>query len=634
MSINKLLIIILCVLIGVSSNAQDEDTTTTSLLLLVIPSMPSPNKTDLVLSDSAIQLGAQNLIDMIGQQSAIFIKSYGVNGVSNLNFRGGKAEHSRIYYKGADLSLLNLGQLDLSLYPLGAGNIASLSYGNAAKEIGGDAINGALSFGQHYNSSDTLSILASLLYSSVQNISGLSRVETRLSDKVNASAFLSYSQGKNTFTFTNPYLIDNQIDTMNNSSFNDLAGGVDFQLKQKENVWSFGTWHKSIYRQIPPGNSQTTYSNESLEDNVHFASLGFHRDKKVQVSYTGAWLTNNNDYVHQNAGLNSNNGIHSIQNIIKISDGREMYLPVKWSNSIRSNYSVANSDGLDGKQSIHDLSYFGKASYLFRNKWRFSAGLRTGLNNSEIIGLLPSASVSYRPKLNNNFVVMANSSLNKRFPTLNELYWIPSGNPDLKPERIAITELGVKINRRLSFARLSSAVFMYYNITDNWTQWLPGPTFWSPINLKQVESKGVEFDLNLSSPMGSRIKYNVGVKANYNYTSNRQVYELGFTDPGNEIIYNPSWNINILASLVYKSWTLVYHQPYVGRYFISNDNQYFMPSYSTTNFRVSKLLSRKNHEWHLAVSVDNLLDWQYQVIPGRPMPGRVFNFNLIYKLKR
>ena len=229
---------------------------------------------------------------------------------------------------------------------------------------------------------------------------------------------------------------------------------------------------------------------------------------------------------------------------------------------------------------------------------------------------------------------MANSSINKRYPTLNELYWSPGGNLNLQEERIAISELGIKINRKLKFGSLSSSLFAYYNITDNWMQWVPGATYWSPINLKQVVSKGLELDISLKGNQYRKLRYNLGLKVNYNLTENKEVYDTSFVEPNNEVIYNPNWNVNILASLSYKTWTLTYHQPYVSRYFISNDNLYFMPSYSTANFRIIK--SFKNHmsEWRLAVSVDNVLDWQYQVIPGRPMPGRVFSLNIIYNLKK
>lgn len=635
MFITRCIIIVIITLNVLRANAQQEDTTsTTALSILVIPQLPNPNKVDLILSDSSIRLGSFSLLDIIDQQSALFVKSYGVNGVSNVNFRGGKAEHSRIYYKEADLSLLNIGQLDLSLYPIGAGNFGSLSYGDAAKELGGDAINGALSFGQFYTRYDTLNVMTSLAYSSLLNVNGLAKVEAKLNDKMNASAFIQYSGGENRFTFTNPYLLENKLDTMKNSTFSDLAGGVDLQWKQQENKWSFSTWHKHLFRQIPPGNSQTSITDESLEDNVHFASIGFQRDRKLKVSYTGAWLANNNNYRNALVGLNDVNSIHSFQNILKIGDGRRMNGPISWTNVIRSNYSMANSPGLDGAKSIHDLSYYGKASYQFVHKFRITVGLRTGINNAELIGLLPSASITYRPKLNNHFVVMANSSINKRYPTLNELYWSPGGNLNLQEERIAISELGIKINRKLKFGSLSSSLFAYFNITDNWTQWVPGATYWSPINLKQVVSKGLELDISLKNNQYRKLRYNLGLKVNYNLTLNKEVYDSAFVEPNNEVIYNPNWNVNVLASLSYKTWTLNYHQPYVSRYFISNDNLYFMPSYSTANFRIIKSFKKHFSDWRLAFVIDNILDWQYQVIPGRPMPGRVYSLNIVYNLKK
>ncbi|MFN8167076.1 MAG: TonB-dependent receptor [Bacteroidia bacterium] len=63
-----------------------------------------------------------------------------------------------------------------------------------------------------------------------------------------------------------------------------------------------------------------------------------------------------------------------------------------------------------------------------------------------------------------------------RLPTVNDLYWIPGGNPDLLPETGTTGEIGLHLlNTQLSMQRSSVAYFDKH--INNWIAWVPTGSF-------------------------------------------------------------------------------------------------------------------------------------------------------------
>lgn len=79
---------------------------------------------------------------------------------------------------------------------------------------------------------------------------------------------------------------------------------------------------------------------------------------------------------------------------------------------------------------------------------------------------------------------------------MNDLYWRPGGNPDVKPEEGYSYDASISyrksINKHLLFDAEVSGYLM--NI-DNWILWLPkdgNQWVWTPQNKRNVRSYGVE----------------------------------------------------------------------------------------------------------------------------------------------
>ena len=86
-------------------------------------------------------------------------------------------------------------------------------------------------------------------------------------------------------------------------------------------------------------------------------------------------------------------------------------------------------------------------------------------------------------------------SRNFRFPTLNDLYFLPGGNPDLKKEHGISYDGGVSfaVGRGGSYSLHGEATW-FDSYIDDWIVWLPTfKGFWTPKkNIKEVHAYGVE----------------------------------------------------------------------------------------------------------------------------------------------
>ena len=97
-------------------------------------------------------------------------------------------------------------------------------------------------------------------------------------------------------------------------------------------------------------------------------------------------------------------------------------------------------------------------------------------------------------------MVKASVSRNYRFPTLNDLYFLPGGNPDLKNEHGFSYDAGVSFDvGKKGVYKLGGSASWFDSYIDDWIIWLPTTKgFFSPRNVKKVHAYGVEVKANLA----------------------------------------------------------------------------------------------------------------------------------------
>jgi iron complex outermembrane receptor protein len=226
------------------------------------------------------------------------------------------------------------------------------------------------------------------------------------------------------------------------------------------------------------------------------------------------------------------------------------------------------------------------------------------------IGLTAPITKYYRLKFNH--------SKNFRIPTFNDLYWVVGGNTDLQPEQAVQNEFG----QELTFEGFKLTATGYHNRIRHMIQWKPEGGNWSPENVANVRSYGVEFLLEVSRKLRNH-RFDLASTYAYTVSTNEAL--------NTQLTYVPFHKYTASLTYTYGGFMLNYQYLFNGSVYTLNDNQTKLPEYLVSNVGVFWFLGKKRQS-SVGLQALNCWNQSYQSVPGRPLPGRNFQVNLIIKL--
>jgi iron complex outermembrane receptor protein len=279
------------------------------------------------------------------------------------------------------------------------------------------------------------------------------------------------------------------------------------------------------------------------------------------------------------------------------------------------------------------LSYI-SAKWQPTQRLGLSASLREELYGDSFTPLIPAVFADYLLSRKGSVRLKASASRNFRFPTLNDLYFMPGGNPDLKPEK------GLSYDAGISFATarddrysLDGELTWFDSYIDDWIVWIPTfKGYWTPRNIKQVHAYGIEAKaggfLQLSRD------WQLHLNGSFSWTpsiNNGDPADWADEAIGKQLVYVPLLSSSVNGSLAYKSWKLTYKWCYYSERFTTSDNDiktrigrvlpYFM-----NDIVLEKRFVTAPAELSLKLAVNNIFNEEYESVLNRPMPGRNFEF--------
>ena len=82
---------------------------------------------------------------------------------------------------------------------------------------------------------------------------------------------------------------------------------------------------------------------------------------------------------------------------------------------------------------------------------------------------------------------------------MNDMFWVPGGNPELKNEYAFIYELTGEMNHKISSPlAIKYDLSVFRNNIKDMIQWHPGEySYWTADNIKSVNTSGLESSFSL-----------------------------------------------------------------------------------------------------------------------------------------
>ena len=610
---------------------------------------------------------ALSMADILTFNSSVFVKSYGRATLSTVAFRGTSPSHTQVTM---------LGMTDFSTIPSYFIDQASLLHGTSSVNETGGGLGGLVKLGTIPDAPDGFNMQYVQGIGSFKTFDEFARI-TFHNDNWTSSTRAVYSSSPNDYKYVNHdkkvniYDDDHNIIGQYNPTERNRSGSYkDLHLLQevyyntnKGDRFGLNAWYINSNRELPMlttdyGNERNfenrqrehtfrsvlswdhTFSGKG-EDNPSFGKLS------VKGGYIHTWMAY--DYkreVAENNWASMTRSRSRVNTYYGQADGE--YSPnKKWyftANISAHQHFVRSEDKniilQDGDKAVVgydkgriELSGSASAKWQPIDRLGMSVVLREDMYGDQWAPVIPAFFIDGLVSRTGNIMLKASVSRNYRFPTLNDLYFLPGGNPNLKNEHGFTYDAGISFNTGKAgvFSFGGSANWFDSRIED-WIIWLPTTKgFFSPRNVKKVHAYGVEVKANIAiQPFKGWL---LDIDGSYSWTpSINKGDKMSPADQsvGKQLPYVPKHSASFTGRLSWRTWSFLYKWCYYSERFTMSSNDYtitgHLPRYFMSNISFEKGLSFRPVDLQLKLAVNNLFNEEYLSVLSRPMPGINFEF--------
>ena len=232
-----------------------------------------------------------------------------------------------------------------------------------------------------------------------------------------------------------------------------------------------------------------------------------------------------------------------------------------------------------------------------------------------------------------NLMAKASVSRNYRFPTLNDMYFLPGGNPNLKKESGWTYDAGLSFAvGRENLYTLSGSATWFDSYINDWIIWLPTTKgFFSPRNIKDVHAYGVELKADALFQLSENWKLDLSGSFSWTPSINHgEPLSPADQSIGKQLPYVPEYTASVIGKLSYKTFSFMYKWNYYSERYTMSSNDVTLtgklPTYFMSNIAIEKNLLFSFADFSIKFNINNLFNEEYLSVLSRPMPG--INFQL------
>ena len=611
---------------------------------------------------------ALSMADVLTFNSSVFVKNYGRATLSTVAFRGTSPSHTQVTWNGMRINNPMLGMTDFSTIPSYFIDDASLLHGTSSVNETGGGLGGLvrlstspanhegfglqyvqgvgsfstfdeflrLTYGDKHWQSSTRVVYSSSpndykyrnrdkkenIYDEDKNIIGsyypTERNRSGAYKDLHVLQEIYYNTGEGDKFGLNAWYINSNRELAMLST--DYGNDMDFENRQREQtfrgVLSWDRVREKWKVGVKGGYIHTwmAYDYKRDKGNGEMASMTRSRSK-INTFYGSA----DGDYAPSEKWLFTA-GVSVHQHLVESADKNII--------SQEGNKAVVGYD--KGR-----VEFSGSVSAQWRPVDRFAASLvlREYMFGTECAPVIPAFFIDGVLSKKGNIVAKASISRNYRFPTLNDLYFLPGGNPDLKSEHGFTYDVGLSFSvGKENVYALSGGINWFDSHIDDWIIWLPTTKgFFSPRNLKKVHAYGAETNAHLDIMLGKDWKLDMNGTFSWTPSINEsEPMSPADQSVGKQLPYVPEFSATVTGRLSWRTWSLLYKWCYYSQRYTMSSNDYtltgYLPPYFMNNVTLEKQLSFRWADLSLKGSINNLFDEEYLSVLSRPMPG--INFEI------
>ncbi|MEN0006454.1 MAG: TonB-dependent receptor, partial [Bacteroidota bacterium] len=291
--------------------------------------------------------------------------------------------------------------------------------------------------------------------------------------------------------------------------------------------------------------------------------------------------------------------------------------------------SNANTTAFEANPSQHRQGLVGTYRWHpISSPLQIQLGARQDWQDGQRSPFLPELKIQWNQRTMRAF---AHISRSFRWPTLNDRFWEPGGNPNLLPEQGWSQEVGSKWYFQHKTWSYQMGFNAFARQSDNWIIWVPEGLFFSPQNVRTVNHWGISPSFSTSYSINS---WRIQLKSNYHWLSavNSQSNIPNDQSEGKQLIYVPTHQADAQLQLDYAAWQLSYVHQWMGQIYTLGDHSQSIPAFQLAFLGLSKKWRFGQQQLHTYLQIRNIWNTDYEFVIQRPMPGRHCRVGVAYTL--
>ncbi len=571
----------------------------------------------------------QNLNNNARISSGVVLKNYGPSGISSISIRGTSPAHTVVSWKGMPVQNPMLGQADASLIAGPMLSSASLKEGGQTTLAVSENFGGILHLGnpgKKENEIRTGSSAAS--FGTFHQWGSLVRKIRRSL----ISATVWNQSAENNFVYYKDGIRQKQ--SHNHRNFKGIDASIEIPLSTNTQL-DVSVWSQASQREIAPSLFESASEAKQEDENHRVLIQGSGKTNKWHWKLSSGFSFDKLLYADPKSGIFSNSRIYQNLNWFEASRQTGNF-NFKLEGMLST--AVVQSSAYSQKTSLNRLSSNGTISYRFETiPFEIISNLkadhvRYGQNRTPGSCFLPSVSGKWTEPVWGEF--QAGWHRKYRFPTLNDLFWPMSGNPDLVPESGYTADFAWKKSQKLRFGfSLECKLNVYQTSVRNHIQWLPSGNFWTPSNVGNVRIQGVNLAPGLRFHLPKAyftLAYDVGI-CRSEFTANRFP---GDDSKGKQLIYIPVFQSQLSLGVQMKWIDMKVSAEQTGKRNTDPSGQHALSGFTLLNARIGSTFEvTKSSKFKLFLEGRNLTNSTYQMVVGYPMPLRQFAVGIELQFK-
>jgi vitamin B12 transporter len=575
------------------------------------------------LDSSQIQLqSAQHTGDALRAHGLANVRTYGAALTASVALRGGAANQTALVWNGFKLQKPASGLVDFSLAPVALFDALTVVPGAQSALWGSSAVGGIVSL-QNLTPEQS-----GLQLHHARGAFGLQQSDVKIAlkrQKWTSVTRAATQRATHDFSYHIPGTEIRKKQTHAASEFQNVLQELVYQPFSNIRLMYF-LWANRAEREIPPLVTQTTSRAKQWDGGLRNAFDAQWRGARHTTEFRCAHLRESIDY-RDSA-------------VLVFSEIQFTTLTAEAESQVRISLKNTLHGGLNFTQNAARAPGYTQGVAQVRNagflSWKTTMGrvstqtdLRSIWGDGRFIAWVPALGLRFDARNWASFRLRASRTF--REPTLNDLYWEPGGNPNLKEELGWSLETGADMLYQTGGWSLRYFGTAYWRNTRNLIYWAPksGSPFWSPDNVAEVRTIGLENRLEVAK----KLSKHTAIRVHGTYEPVAAINQIPLKQPsikkGEQLWYVPKFQMSLGAQITFYGYQFGYQYQKSGAVASPEGG---LDGVGLHHANLSKQIQIKKSKVLAYARLDNIFHKTWYSIDRRPMPGRNGSIGLKFQI--